>query len=134
MSSIVLDLAKILPAIRRPGDFYATGMTEMFAPNLEVDGVGRISLPLLPVQAQQLVVVATRAPYGRGEETVFDTKVRRTWQIEPDRIHLGGRNWMQTLDAVVVAKVAVGLNPAATALVETLLGECVSTDFDPSDP
>nr|WP_314622193.1 hypothetical protein [uncultured Noviherbaspirillum sp.] len=49
MSSIVLDLAKILPAIRRPDDFYATGSTEMFMPNLEVDGVGRISLPLLPV-------------------------------------------------------------------------------------
>ena len=86
MPSIVLDLAKILPTIRRHGDFYATGTLEMFAPNLEVDGVGRISLPLLPVQAEQLVAVATRAPYGRGEETVVDTSVRRTWQIDADRI------------------------------------------------
>ena len=90
MSSIVLDLAKILPTIRRPGDFYATGTVEMFAPNFEVDGVGRISLPLLPVQAEQLVAVATRAPYGCGEETVVDINVRRTWQIDADRIYLGG--------------------------------------------
>jgi predicted 2-oxoglutarate/Fe(II)-dependent dioxygenase YbiX len=117
MSSIVLDLAKILPTIRRPGDFYATGSAEMFTPNLEVDGVGRISLPLLPVQAEQLVAVATRAPYGRGEETVVDTEVRRTWQIDADRIHLGGRHWLQTLDATV-AKAAAGLAVAGPVSAE----------------
>jgi predicted 2-oxoglutarate/Fe(II)-dependent dioxygenase YbiX len=117
MSSIVLDLARILPTIRRPGDFYAAGTAEMFAPNLEVDGVGRISLPLLPVQAEQLVAVATRAPYGRGEETVVDTSVRRTWQIDADRIHLGGRHWLQTLDAIV-AKAAAGLGVAGPVSAE----------------
>jgi len=123
MSSIALDLAKILPTIRRPGDFYATGAMELFAPNLEVDGVGRISLPLLPVQAQQLVAVSTRAPYGRGEETVVNTNVRRTWQIDADRIHLGGRHWMQTLDAIVV-KAAAGLGvtgPVSAELYKLLI-------------
>jgi predicted 2-oxoglutarate/Fe(II)-dependent dioxygenase YbiX len=108
MSCIILSLAKILPTIRRHGDFYATGTMEMFAPNLEIDGVGRVSLPLLPVQAEQLVAVATRAPYGRGEETVVDTNVRRTWQIDADCVHISGRHWMQTLDAIV-AKAAAGL-------------------------
>jgi hypothetical protein len=117
MSSIVPDLARILPAIRRPGDFYATGIADMFAPNLEVDGVGRISLPLLPMQAEQLIAVAVRAPYGRGEETVVDTKVRRTWQIDADRIHIGGRHWMHTLDAIV-AKAAAGLGVAGPVSAE----------------
>jgi predicted 2-oxoglutarate/Fe(II)-dependent dioxygenase YbiX len=117
MSSIVLDLAKILPAIRRPGNFYAAGTAEIFAPNLEIDGVGRISLPLLLVQAEQLVAVATRASYGRGEETVVDTSVRRTWQIDADRIHLSGRHWLQTLDAIV-AKAAAGLGVAGPVSAE----------------
>jgi predicted 2-oxoglutarate/Fe(II)-dependent dioxygenase YbiX len=117
MSSIVLDLARILPTIRRFGDFYVTGTTEMFAPNLEVVGVGRISLPLLPMQAEQLVAVANRAPYGRGEETVVDTNVRRTWQIDAERIHLGGRHWSQTLDAIV-AKATVGLGVAGPMSAE----------------
>jgi predicted 2-oxoglutarate/Fe(II)-dependent dioxygenase YbiX len=117
MSSIVIDLAKILPTIRRHGDFYATGTMEMFAPNLEIDGVGRISLPLLPVQAEQLVAVATRAPYGRGEETVVDTNVRRTWQIDADRIHISGRHWQQTLDSIV-AKAAAGLGVTGSVSAE----------------
>jgi predicted 2-oxoglutarate/Fe(II)-dependent dioxygenase YbiX len=117
MSSIVIDLAKILPTIRRHGDFYATGTMEMFAPNLEIDGVGRISLPLLLVQAERLVAVATRAPYGRGEETVVDTNVRRTWQIDADRIHIGGRHWQQTLDSIV-AKAAAGLGVTGSVSAE----------------
>jgi predicted 2-oxoglutarate/Fe(II)-dependent dioxygenase YbiX len=123
MSSIVLGLAKILPTIRRHGDFYATGTMEMFAPNLEIEGVGRISLPLLPMQAEQLVAVATRAPYGRGEETVFDTNVRRTWQIDADRVHIGGRHWMQTLDSIV-EKAAAGLGvtgPVSAELYKLLV-------------
>ena len=39
-------------------------------PQLEVRDVGRISLPLLPIQAEQLVSVAEQAPYGRGQETL----------------------------------------------------------------
>ena len=117
MSSIVNDLAKILPAIRRHGDFYVTGKTAIFAPNLEVEGVGRISLPLLPVQAEQLVAVAERAPYGRGEETLIDTDVRRTWQIGPEHIRLGGREWPRTIDAIV-AQAAAGLGVTAPVSAE----------------
>jgi hypothetical protein len=86
MSTITTELAKMLDAVQRPGDFYATGATEIFAPSLEVEGVGPIALPLLPVQAEQLIAVAEQAPYGRGEETLVDTAVRRTWQIDAARV------------------------------------------------
>ena len=58
----------------------------MLAPRLEVEGVGQVALPLLPVQAEQLIATAQRAPYGRGAETIVDTSVRRTWQISPDKV------------------------------------------------
>ncbi len=106
MSSIVTNLANILPTIRRHGDFYAAGKTAIFAPTLDVEGVGRISLPLLPVQAEQLVAAAERAPYGRGEETLIDADVRRTWQIGPEHIRLGGRDWQRTIDAIAAQAVA----------------------------
>ena len=88
--SITTDLAATLRTVRRPGDFFVSGTTEFLAPLLEVDGVGPVALPLLPIQAEQLVAVAERAPFGRGEETLVDTAVRRTWQIGAG---VGGGLW-----------------------------------------
>src|SRR6185437_4573577 len=48
-------LAALLATVERPGGFYASGRMELLPPRLEVDGVGQIALPLLPVQAEQLI-------------------------------------------------------------------------------
>ena len=123
MNTITHDLAKILATIRRHGDFYATGTSECAMPNLEIDGVGRISLPLLPLQAEQLIAVSARSPFGRGEETLIDTDVRRTWQIQAEQVHLSGRGWDNTLDAIV-ARAAAGLGvtePVSADLYKLLI-------------
>lgn len=117
MSTITTDLARLLATVQRPGDFYATGTTEIFAPSLEVDGVGPIALPLLPVQAEQLVTVAEQAPYGRGEETLVDTAVRRTWQIDAARVRLGGRHWSRDLETIV-KRAAEGLGVTQPVVAE----------------
>ncbi|WFU40077.1 2OG-Fe(II) oxygenase [Bradyrhizobium sp. CB82] len=77
-------------------------------PTIDVDGLGRIAFPILPVQAERLVAIAEAAPYGRGEETVVDREVRRTWQVDSAKVRIGGRNWDKTL-AGLVADVALGL-------------------------
>ena len=117
MSSITTELARLLDTVQRPGDFYATGSTEIFAPSLEVDGVGPIALPLLPVQAEQLIAVAEQAPYGRGEETLVDTAVRRTWQIDAARVRIGGRHWPRDLEAIV-QQAAAGLGVTQPVVAE----------------
>lgn len=122
MSFIAQDLAEILRTIRRPGDFYTSGTAEIFAPRLEVNGVGPISLPLLAVQAEQLIAAAERAPYGRGEETLVDTEVRRTWQIGADRVHIQGRHWAPTLEAIVArAAACLGVSEPVSAELYKLL-------------
>ena len=63
MLSINTALAETLRKVQRPGSYYTSGALEIFAPRLEVDGVGPIALPLLPVQAKQLIAVAERASY-----------------------------------------------------------------------
>jgi hypothetical protein len=108
MSSVTTQLAEVLSTVRRPGDYFVSGTVEMLAPRLEVDGVGPVALPLLPVQASELIAAAERAPYGRGDDTVIDTQVRRTWQIGPDRVRIGGKHWSQTLEAIL-DRVAEGL-------------------------
>jgi predicted 2-oxoglutarate/Fe(II)-dependent dioxygenase YbiX len=101
MSSITTDLAQTLSTVLRPGGFCTAGTAELLAPGLSVEGVGPIALPLLPVQAEQLIAIAERAPYGRGEDTLTDTQVRRTWQIGPERIRIDGRHWAGTLKGIV---------------------------------
>jgi hypothetical protein len=108
MSSIAIDLAAALSTISRPGDFCIAGTADLLAPRLEVEGVGPIALPLLPVQAEQLIATAERAPYGRGEDTLTDTKVRRTWQIGSERVRIGGRHWPGTLQTILL-RAAEGL-------------------------
>ena len=123
MSSLPTELAKILSTVDRPGDFFASGTIELPAPRLEVEGVGPIALPLLPVQAEQLVAAAERAPYGRGADTLVDTTVRRTWQIGADRVRIGGKHWAQTLETIL-RRVADGLgvsDPIAADLYKLLV-------------
>src|SRR5215207_493855 len=81
---------------------------ELLAPLVEVESVGPVALPLLPMQARQLIAAAEPAPYGRGAETVVDPAVRRCWQIGPDRVRIGGRHWARTLETIL-ARVAEGL-------------------------
>ena len=98
---ITQELADILADVDRPGDYFVAGRVELLAPKIEIDGVGAIALPLPPAQAKQLIKAATRAPFGRGADTVIDTKVRRTWQIAADQVRIGGKHWGKTLDGIV---------------------------------
>lgn len=108
MPNIQEQLAALVERIDRPGDFYTTGTFDMHPPRLRVEGVGTIALPLLPVQAQQLIDVAEQAPYGRGSETLVDTEVRRTWQIDAAQLSLEGQRWQDDL-ATLLPRIAEGL-------------------------
>lgn len=123
MSSFATELAQLLKGVQRPGDFFAIGTCEIFAPGLEVEGIGPIALPLLPTQAEQLIAVAKRAPFGRGEQTLVDTDVRRTWQIDAGRVRIHGQGWARSL-AGIVERVAGGLGvtgPVAAELYKLLV-------------
>ncbi len=101
-------LEKLMSVVRRPGDFFMQGRVEVPMPKLEVEGVGVISFPVPAIQARQLMEQAELAPYGRGEETILDTSIRRVWQLAPDRVTLGGRSWERVFQGMM-DQVAVGL-------------------------
>ena len=79
-------------------------------------------MPLLAAQAEQLIAVAERAPYGRGEQTLVDTQVRQTWQIAPSQVRIGGRHWPRTLDTVIAnCREQLGVSASVTADLYKLL-------------
>ena len=123
MTSLTTELAKLLSTVERPGDFVTSGTAELLAPLIDVDGVGPVALPLLPIQAEQLIAASERAPYGRGPRTLHDTTVRRTWQINAARLRVGGKHWPRTLDGIV-ARAAEGLGvagPVSASLYKLLI-------------
>jgi hypothetical protein len=135
MSSIAAALIDCLRSVERPGDFCVGGRREIFMPAIDVDGVGRIALPVLPMQVERLVAIAEPAPYGRGEETVLDRDVRRTWQIDSRRVRIGGRHWDQTL-AELVADAARSLGvsePVAADFYKLLVYDAGSFFVDHRD-
>ena len=115
MSSIGTTLLNSLRSIERPSDFCVGGIREIFMPTIDIDG--RIAFPILRVQAERLAAIAEAAPYGRGEETVVDREVRRTWPVDSAKVRIGGRHWDKTL-AGLVADIALGLGVSEPVAAE----------------
>lgn len=57
-------------------------------PDIFVQDVGPIGLPLSESQAKALIAKAHQAPFGKGSSTIVDTSVRNTWEINPDQFQL----------------------------------------------
>lgn len=51
-------------------------------PALELQGLGTVGVPLGPVGAGAIKSVAHQAPFGMGEQTIVDTTVRDTWEMD----------------------------------------------------
>jgi hypothetical protein len=100
-TSVLRDLSEALEKIDRPGSFCVSGSVPVVLPGLEVAGLGPIGLPLTAVQAEELKKLCEQAPYGKGEETVVDTNVRRVWRLTPDRFTLSNPDWGKFLRQTV---------------------------------
>ncbi|UIX32030.1 2OG-Fe(II) oxygenase [Streptomyces sp. GQFP] len=109
-------LAGLLGGAKKAGAFSARLEAPVAGLGLEVAGVGPVRLPLRAPQVKRLISVARPALFGRGEQTLSDTRVRDTWQILPDQLSLAGPSWPSLLSgALEHFRDALGL-PAATRL------------------
>lgn len=55
---------------------------------LNVHGLGTIGLPLSEREAVELAKSCHEAPFGKGSETIIDTDVRNTWELNADQFEL----------------------------------------------
>ena len=101
-------LEAILSDVEHPGDFFVAGTLEIPMPRVEVEGTGPLSFPIPRPQIEAMMQYATRAPYGRGEETIVDTSVRNVWQIAPGAVKISGKSWAASFENIL-SKVTVGL-------------------------
>ena len=95
------NFLKALSEITGNGSFHSTRSTPFFFPELHVEDLGELSFPLPEAQAKALSSIAEAAPYGRGERTVLDEKVRKSWQLEASRFSFKSPQWKKFLKQTV---------------------------------
>ncbi len=93
------ELINLMDKVETSGAFSISGTLPSILPGLHVTGVGHIGLPLTEHQAKALIELSEQAPFGRGEETIVDTEVRKCWQISAEAFELGNPQWNEALQA-----------------------------------
>ena len=106
---------ELLRSVDRPGDYCVGGRIFTPMPRVIVEGAGELSFPVPEAQVEALIAAAERSPYGKGAETVLDTSVRDSWQIDAADVRLDGRAWPDSL-AKIMDMVAAGLGLPAERL------------------
>lgn len=113
-------IEELIPTVTAGGSFSVGGELDTYpavglqllVPNSENNSVERkyVSLPLVTKQqADDIIQLAAKAPYGRGEETIVDEKVRKTWQLEPNQFAILNPNWEDMIDELVGNQIKKGL-------------------------
>ncbi|EFC42675.1 type IIB DNA topoisomerase [Naegleria gruberi] len=68
-----------------------------------------IGFPLSNGSASELIQFCSKAPYGRGEDTIYDENVRKTWQLDPSRFEITNPTWDDLIDGLVDNEIRDGL-------------------------
>lgn len=119
------ELLAALNAIESSGTFASKGELPYVDPQINVQGVGPITLPLQESQARQMIDQAHQAPYGKGSETLVDTTVRDTLELNPAQFELGNPDWdsyVETACAWVARDLGVDA-PVSAELYKMLIYE-----------
>lgn len=85
------------------GSFATSGIVPNSAnPGLDVKGIGGIGLPLSARDAVEISKVCRQSPFGKGSETVVDTSVRKTWELNPSQFELQNPDWQRCIQGLVI--------------------------------
>jgi 2OG-Fe(II) oxygenase superfamily len=91
----------ILSDIQGSGSFQVSGQENFVPPGLQVKGTNEISFPLTEVQANILINIAQKAPFGKGSKTITDTKVRSAWEIDASHVTFSNPDWSGFMEHVL---------------------------------
>jgi hypothetical protein len=93
---------QLLSSISQDSSFVTKGSVDFTLPGLEIKGLGTIPFPLTALTAQAMIKLGQQAPYGKGSQTIVDTKVRHTWELDPSQFQFKGKAWEIILKQIVL--------------------------------
>ncbi|KAK2764503.1 hypothetical protein FQN54_009198 [Arachnomyces sp. PD_36] len=91
-------------------------------PGIEIEGLGRVGLPLSKRDAETIAKLSHQAPFGMGSETIVDLDVRKTWELNPNQFKTANPSWVQALEEIVEnVKTELGVNSEVEAQPHKML-------------
>ena len=95
--------------LKAPGS-YAYSSLLPFAPHacLNIEGLGRIGLPLPEPDAKRVIAYASQVAYGQGQ-TIVDKEVRDAWEIDASRVKFENQDWLTYVQDLAVKTVCSSL-------------------------
>ena len=86
----------------KPFEFAVGGSCPNFpSPGLTITNYGRIALPILETNIGDLEKYFVQAPYGLGEQTLVDTNVRDSLQLDPEKFQINNPKFNDAVDRLV---------------------------------
>ena len=119
-TSLMLEaLTRILASFETPADFTARRQISPDNIRLAVEGVGPVDLPISAGMAGKMIAGAQKSPYGLRDQTLTDSSVRDSWEIDAAKIETG-RRWARSLEVELQEiRCELGL-PESARLIPTL--------------
>jgi hypothetical protein len=108
MKKIDQEILNCLEQIKGKGTFVCNHTANFLFPNLEINGFGELAYPINDWQAKGLISIAQKAPFGKGDQTIIDEKVRSAWEIDAKLLQFNGDTWNRFLGNVL-SKIKVDL-------------------------
>ncbi len=96
--SSVDDFLETFDEIKGTGRFCSVGAAPFFFPHIRIADSEELAFPLDSIQVDRIIEAAERAPYGRGEVTVFDETVRKSWQVDASNLVIESADWAKLLN------------------------------------
>jgi hypothetical protein len=106
-NSIKSKIFDCLQVVTSAGNFAACFNEPAFInPGLNIDNLGALPLPLVQRDADAIIQLCKRAPFGQNEKTIVDTNVRRTWELDANQFKCQNPAWPAYLKGLVERTVA----------------------------
>ncbi|KAH6625191.1 hypothetical protein C7974DRAFT_376744 [Boeremia exigua] len=108
-------------SIRYDGKFaFITQSDHPHNPGLFIKGLGTVGLPLSIRDAKAIASVSKKSPFGKGDETLVDESVRKTWDLDLTEFECCNPKWQFALQQLV-SQAIQGLGVQAPGMFGTLV-------------
>lgn len=93
------NLSECLDKVKFEGTFTSYQRYSTFAnPGLHIKKFGAVGLPLPHRDAEAIAQVCKQSPFGKGSETVIDTSVRNTWELDDTEFECRNPAWAASVE------------------------------------